>query len=54
MEGQIPRKNNYTSISTKGKAVVDYFSVPYTSLQSIESFEILISSSVVHLACKDM
>ena len=32
------QKNNYTSISTKGKAVVDYFAIPYTSLQFIESF----------------
>ena len=49
-----PQKNNFTSVSAKGKAVDDYFAVPYTSLQYITGFEILRSSCLVNLACKDM
>ena len=49
-----PQKNNFTSVSAKGKAVVDYFAVPYTSLQYITGFEIISSSCLVNLACKDM
>ena len=49
-----PQKNNFTSVSAKGKAVVDYFAVPYTSLQYITGFEIISSSCLVNLACKDV
>ena len=49
-----PQKNDFTSVSVKGKAVFDYFAVPYTSLQYIKSFEILSSSYMVNLACRDV
>ena len=49
-----PTKNDYTSISVKGKAVVDYFAVPYTSLQYIKGFEIVSSTYMVNISCKDM
>ena len=49
-----PTKNDYTSISVKGKAVVDYFAVPYTSLQYIKGFEIVRSTYMVNISCKDM
>ena len=49
-----PQKNNFTSVSAKGKAIVDYFAVPYTSSQYITGLEIKGSSNLVNLACKDM
>ena len=49
-----PQKNNFTSVSAKGKAAVDYFAVPYTSLQYITGFEIIRSSCLVNLEFKDM
>lgn len=35
-----PLKDNYTSVSTKGKAVVDYILVPHDCLQSCISFQV--------------
>lgn len=40
--------DNYTSISTKGKAIVDYICVPHDVLQTIKTFEVLNINSVVN------
>ena len=48
------QKNTFSSVSAKGKAVVDYVAVPYTSLQYITGFKIIGSSCLVNLSCKKM
>ena len=44
-----PDKDNFTSISTKGSAVVDYFLTNHRNLQNIENFEVITMSDVVDL-----
>ena len=44
-----PDKDNFTSISTKGSAVVDYFLTNHRNLQNIENFEVITLSDVVDL-----
>lgn len=40
--------DNYTSISTRGKAVVDYICVPHDVLQTVTSFKVLTINSIVN------
>ena len=47
-------KNTLTSVSAKGKAVVDYVAVSFTSLQYITGFKVIGSSCLVNLSCKNM
>lgn len=42
-----PLKDNYTSVSTKGNAVVDYILVPHDRLQSCIFFEVITPTQLV-------
>lgn len=42
-----PLSDNFTSVSIKGEAVVDYILVPYDCLQICDSFEVLVSNQIV-------
>ena len=44
-----PDKDNFTSICTKGSAVVDYFLTNHRNVQNIENFEVITISDVVDL-----
>ena len=46
-----PGFNNYTSISSKGKAVVDYFFVPIDNLSSCKQFKVHTSRDLVDKYC---
>ena len=43
-----PLQDNYTSVSTRGKAVVDYILVPHDCLQSCISFEVITPTQLVN------
>ena len=47
------RENNFTSISTKGSAVVDYCLVPTEYIDSYSNFKVITLNDVTHLAQLD-
>ena len=40
-------KDNFTSVSTKGKSVVDYFCVPHDNFSDFQNFQVISPSSLV-------
>ena len=48
LNGRLIDCDNFTSISTKGKAVVDYICVPHDMLSRCKYFSVLTAESIVH------
>ncbi|CAG2205510.1 unnamed protein product [Mytilus edulis] len=49
LNGRFAENDNFTSISRKGKAVVDYFCVPHDSLSNYDNFKVLPIQSIVDM-----
>ena len=50
LNGRFGLKSNYfTSISARGKAVVDYVAIPHEQLNNVENFEIIMMNDVGNL-----
>lgn len=47
LNGRNSKKNNYTSVSAKGSAVVDYVLVPYEHLCKYNNFEVILSADAL-------
>ncbi|CAC5360994.1 unnamed protein product [Mytilus coruscus] len=49
LNGRFAEYDNFTSISRKGKAVVDYFCVPHDSLSNYDNFKVLPIQNIVDI-----
>lgn len=47
LNGRFKNDDNFTSISRKGKAVVDYICIPQDSFENIKSFALMTKQSIV-------